>query len=491
MSIRRRVLIGGAATLAVGGASLGWFLAAAPQHEALEVQVEDTAEVLYPPDLLAGLDGTRFHEPTTVAVFTHRGGQAALTDDRALNDAVLEHARQERTDWLSADEQRWADGLFVLAVDPEGRLVGTYFGDDREVGEGAQLAIQDAAKPDFQAGRWTEGSVAGVQAAADRIGAPVIRQTGGAVVAALASLLTLAGAGTWVGVGLHRVNRCRRHREVGDAAMAAVVRDHDLTRLHATVLPESSRYGGLMLQRHDDYTRGFREMVELGDEVRAFAERDLDSRRAVQRHAAYEQRATSLDHLDDVIADTAAFLNRDSGWAAAWDRQVAPVRADLEGVDGLVERDLRAKLRGLPEVQQLRALASAGLVDLDRLRGDLDRQAISPDDALDRLRATRDSLSAQLDALAAATAREFGTSESERTTMRDAMHEQRRARPHEPTILATADPTWLWFGTGMFRSGLSTGTSQVEQSRSSSSTGATSGYSGGGSFSGAGSSSRF
>jgi hypothetical protein len=491
MSIRRRVLLGGTAALAVGGASLGWFLAAAPEHTATDVQVEDAADILFEPDLLAAIEDTRFHDPTTVAVYTTLGGEAALTDDRALNDAVLEYARDERTDWLSGDGQTWADGLFIFAVDPEGRLVGTYFGEDREVGEGAQLDIQGAAKDDFRAGRWTEGSVAGVRAAADRMGAPVIRQTGGTVVAVLASLLTLAGAGTYVGVGMHRVRRCRRDREAGDAAMAGVVADHEVTRLHATVLPEGSRYGGLMLRRHDDYTRGFREMVELGDEVRAIPERELDTRRAVERHTAYAQKATSLDRLDDVIADTAAFLNRDSRWVEAWERQVSPVRADLEGVETVLTKDLPKQLRGLPEAQRLRELASAELVELDRLRGALEGAEITPDDALDRLRASRDSLSARLDELAAAVSREFGDDESERTTMRKAMSSQRGRRPVEPTILATADPSWMWFSTGAFRSGLSTGTSEVEKARSSATSGSTSGYSSGGSFSGAGSSSRF
>lgn len=492
MSIRQRVLVGGAATLAVGGAGLGWFLASAPEHTATEVQVEDTADILYEPDLLAAVDDIRFHEPTTVAVFTHRGGEQALTDDRALNDAVLEHARQERTDWLSEDEQEWADGLFIFAVDPEGRLVGTYFGDDREVSEDAQLDIQDAAKDDLRAGRWTDGVVTGVEAAADRMGAPVIRQAGGMVAAVVAFLVTLAGAGTYIGVGLHRASRSRRSRSAGDAAMASVVRDYEATQLHAALIPPESRYGGLMLRRYDEYTRGFREMVELGDEARSIPERDHDTREAVERLAAYEEKATSLDHLDDVIADTAALLTLDSRWAEAWDRQVAPVRADLERVPSLLEKDLPSKLRGLPEAQRLRELASTELVELDRLRLGLANREVAPDDALDRLRTTRDRLSGRLDELAGAVARDYGKNKDERTMMEKAMRSQRKRRRTEPTILATADPAWVWFSLGSFRSGLSTGTSEVDQSRSSASSGgSTSGYSGGGSFSGAGSSSRF
>ncbi|MFK5646777.1 DUF5129 domain-containing protein [Ornithinimicrobium sp. LYQ121] len=490
MSIRQRVLVGGAATLGVVGASVGWFLVGAPEHAATEVQVEDTAQILFQPDLLAGIEDVRFHEPTTVAVFSHRGGQQALTDDLALNDAVLEHARENRTDWLSEDEQKWADGLFVFAVDPEGRLVGTYFGEDRKVGEDAQLAIQDAAKDDFRAGRWTEGSVAGVEAAADRMNAPLIRRPGGMVAAGAASLVTLAGAGTFLGIGMHRARKSRRSRSAGDTAMASVVRDYEVTELHARLIPEDSRYGGLMLRRYDDYTRGFRELTDLGNEARGIREKDYDTPEVVERLAAYEEKATSLDNLDDVIADTAAFLNRDHTWVEAWNRQVDPVREDLEGVEPLLEKELPEEMRGLREAQKLREFASEALAGLDRLRGDLEHRRVVPDDALDHLRTTRDRLSERLDALAGAVAREFGEDEDERETMEKAMRAQRERRISEPTIIATAYPTWMWFGSSSFVSGWSTGKSEVEQSRSSSS-GGSSGYSGGGSFSGAGSSSRF
>lgn len=495
MSIRQRVLVGGAATLGVVGTSLGWFVAAAPDHGATEVQVEDTADVLYQPDLLAGIEDVRFYEPTTVAVFTHRGGPEALTNDLALNIAVLEHARESRTDWLSANEQKWADGLYIFAVDPEGRLVGTYFGEDRKVSQDAQLEIQDAAKDDFRAGRWTEGSIAGVEAAADRMNAPVIRRTGGVIAAGAASLATMAGAGIYLGVGKRRVRKSRRSRATGDTAMASVVRDYEVTELHARLIPEDSRYGGLMLSRYDDYSTGFRELTELGNQVRGIPKKDYDTPDVREQLAAYEEKATSLDDLDDVIADTAALLNRDHTWVEAWQRQVAPVREDLEGVDKLLKEDLPAEMRGLEEASALRTFASEALVDLDRLRDDLEHETISPDDALDQLRTTRDQLSEHLDALAGAVASTFGDDAGERKTMQQAMRTQRNRRAFEPTIIATADPAWTWFGVSSFRSGWTSGKSEVEQSRASSSSSggsSSSGYGGGGgSFSGAGSSSRF
>ena len=237
MSIRTRALVGAVASLGVVGTSVGWYAAAAPEHAASGLQVDDTAGVLHEPTLREALDGIRFHEPTDVAVFTHRGGEEARTDDLALNDAVLAHARESRTEWLSEDEQKWADDLYVFAVDPQGRLVGTYFGENRKVDQETQTQIQEATYDDLRAGQWTAGAVTGIEEAAARMNSPFIRTGGGAAVAGGASLATLLGAGGYLAVGVHRARRSRAARAEGDRRMASVVRDYELTELHARLIP--------------------------------------------------------------------------------------------------------------------------------------------------------------------------------------------------------------------------------------------------------------
>lgn len=266
----------------------------------------------------------------------------------------------------------------------------------------------------------------------------------------------------------------------------------DVTELHARLIPEGSTYGGLMLRRYDDYVAGFRELTELGNRARAIDERDYDDKASLEVLEAYRDKGRSLAHLHTVIADTAAFLNRDRSWREAWERQVAPVREDLEEVSPLFSGVLANEVRGLPEVAALREFASEELVGLDQLRGDLEEDTVTPDEALDRLRTTRDQLSTHLDALAAAVARASGRTPSERNTMRDSMKGQRSRTRLEPTILSVIDPTWTFYRVSSFRSGYTAGTAAVAQSRSASSSGgSTSGYSSGGSFSGSGSSSRF
>ncbi|WP_162802836.1 DUF5129 domain-containing protein [Ornithinimicrobium avium] len=488
MSVRQRVVLGTLATLGVAGGSVGWYAASAPDQTATGLEVVDTADVLYEPDLQAAVQDLRFHEPTEVAVYTHRGGADALTNDHALNNAVRDYAL-EQGDWVSADGQKFADGLFLFAVDPEGRLVGTYFGEDRKVSTDSQQKIQEAAKPDFRAGQWTAGTVAGIEEAASRINAPAVRRGGGVVGLSVASLATLFGAGGWVGVGAVRAGRSRRARADGDRRMAEVVADYEVTELHARLIPEGSRYGGLMLRRYDEYRSGFRELTDLGNQARAVDEKDYDRKETLRVLTAYRDKAVAMDELDDVIADTAAFLNHDRAWLEAWQRQVEPIRTDLDQVEEMLA-ELPKELRGLPEAQEVRTYASGVRTELDRLRGALEDRSVSPDDALDRLRTTRDDLGGRLYALGRTVAQEFGEDAAEQQAMERAMSEQRSQRRSEPTIISYSYPAWTWFDVGSFRTGFSSGRSDVEASRSSGG-GSTSGYSGGGSFSGAGSSSRF
>ncbi|WP_114905591.1 DUF5129 domain-containing protein [Ornithinimicrobium murale] len=490
MSVRQRALIGGLASLGVVGASVGLFVSQAPDHPGAELQVEDTAAILYAPEVESAVAEMSFHEPTTVAVFTHRGGSEALTDDYALNNATLEFARTMRTDWLSDNEQQWADDLFILGVDPEGRLVGTYFGENRAVNEDTQADIQEATKDDFRRGRWTEGSIAGIEAAAERMNQPVARSGGGIAAGTGLSVATLAGSGAYLFVGTRRRNKSRAARAAGDEAMANVVRDYEDTQVHANLIPEQSRYGGAMLGRYEEYTQSFRELTELGNQARGIPESRYDSTEALKTLTTYQEAGEELDQLDDVIADSAALLNLDRAWPQAWERQVSSLRDDLEGVDSLLASTLDEEVRGLDEAQPLREFASQALADLDQLRGGLESGSTHPDDALDALRTMRDDLSGHLDTLAGAVARAYGEDESERETMRDAMRDGRVRS--EPTILSTTDHAWTWITINSFNTGYHSGTEQVQSARSSASSGgSTSGYSSGGSFSGAGSSSRF
>jgi hypothetical protein len=129
--------------------------------------VEDRAGVLDRNTLVPAITAIEFHEPTKVAVYTYNGSSG---DN--LNEEVPRFARAEHPDWISPDGQKWADGLFIFALDPVGRHVGTYMGEDRKVSLGQRDDIQEASKDLLRDAQWTEGTIAGVRRGAELINQP-------------------------------------------------------------------------------------------------------------------------------------------------------------------------------------------------------------------------------------------------------------------------------------------------------------------------------
>lgn len=498
MSVRQRFIVGGAAALAVVGGSVGLYAATGPSHEVTAIYLEDTVGVIYEPDLIAGIEDIRFYEPTTVAILTYNVEVGQRTNDLALNDAVLEYARTQRPDWISDNGQAWADDLFIFAVDPDGRFVGTYFGDNRGLGLDQQMAIQDEVRSDLRVRQWTRAAVGATEAAASRMNQPAARSGFGIGTGLLASAGTLAGAGTYIGVGVSRDRRSRRLRQEGDRSFANVVGDYEETHVHAQLIPQESRYGGEMLKKFHQYTEGFADLTDWGNRARSIPEQHYDSKESVETLTGYRDRAVALDLLDDVIADTAALLNLDRAWPEAWEREVGELRTELEGVGSMLESTLPDTARGLPEVQDLRQFADTAARELNELAGGLDQRRVSPDDALDRAAALRSEFSGALDRLARAVAATYPT-QSERATMEDRMTVRQRQQGR-PTILSTTNPGLVWITLNSFSNNYRVGHQRVESARaaassssSSSGGGSSAGYSSssGGSFGGSGSSSRF
>ena len=89
----------------------------------VDVVVEDRAGVLDRNTLLPAVRGIDFYQPTKVAVYTYNGTAA---DN--LNEEVLRFARAEHPEWISADGQKWADGLVHLRPGPGGSPCGDVSG---------------------------------------------------------------------------------------------------------------------------------------------------------------------------------------------------------------------------------------------------------------------------------------------------------------------------------------------------------------------------
>lgn len=472
------------ALLLLGGAP------AAQAATATDIVVEDTAGTLDLDTLLPAIAKIDFHEPTKVAIYTRSG----RSSDN-LNEEVLRFARERHPEWLSADRQKWADSLFLFALDPAGRQVGTYFGEDRKVSPAQRDEIQEATKDLLREAQWTDGTVAGVQRAARVMNrpwyeSPKLYAWGGGI-------LAVGGIGAGSTLYVRRTYRKRSETalEKGNASFADVSMDLEVTELNAKTIDDNSRYGNLVLEKYRGFSSDYTKLVQMSNEANALGAKAHSQKRTALLLERYAADATALDAMDDVIADTSMLLNKGSGWAAAWDRQLAPLREDLADLEGFLDR--KESVPGSASAAALLGFKSTTASEIERWGADLASGAIDPEDGLDKIAAARAQLTVLLKAHSETVIAKYAKNSQETNLMREAMRtpEARggRTSSHHSILGAVYAPNRFWSVVGL-STGYREGQSSVRQSRtaSSSSSGGSTGYgSSGGSFSGSGSSSRF
>lgn len=454
-----------------------------------DVVVEDTAGVLDLNTLLPAIHTIDFHEPTKVAIYT-RNGKA--TDN--LNEEVLRFARSEHPEWLSDDSQKWADSLFIFALDPTGRQVGTYMGEDRKVSLEQREDIQGATSELFRDAQWTDGTIIGVERAAALMNRPWYKSP---VLWGISSIVGFAGAATVGGklyMRRHYASRSRKFLAEGNSSYASVTMDLEVTELNARTIPDSSRYGHMVLEKYREFLVKYGELTPLSAKANGLTDKEKQRKENAKMLEGFAADAAHLDGLDDVIADTNMLLNMGSGWPEAWDRQLAPLIEDLEDINQLLESKDSAP--DSPTALGLSRFASLTAKDIESWGAQLAGKTLTPEDALDRIRDTRKELTGLLRDHSETVIAHYAKDKAEATLMRDAMRTpsaRGTRRSSNTSILGTVYPANQFWSVVGFNSGFESGKSSVEESRNpSSSTGSSTGYgSSGGSFSGSGSSSRF
>lgn len=454
----------------------------------VEIVVEDGAGVLDRNRLIPAVEAVDFHEPTRVAVFTYRGSAEAN-----LNEEVLRFARAEHPEWISADGQKWADGLFIFALDPVGRHVGTYMGEDRKVSLEQREDIQNASKDLLRDAQWTDGTIAGIRRGAELINQPWYRSTAFLVTIWSTVAAAVVGAATWLIVRWRTRVDSRRELARGDASYANVSLDLQVTELNAGTIPESSRYGSTVLEKHRTFLAKYNAATELSNRAHALTPRAMSRRPNLKLIRDFADASAELDALDDVIADTNALLNRGSAWASAWDRQLAPFRSDLAALEQMLSK--RHAEGDSATAAALRSFREQSHREIERWSAELAEGTITPEAALDRLRDARTHLTELLKNHADTVITGFATNEREAKLMRKEMESAQAGtkanhnRTYEPSILGTVYPSYYFFSVPAFNTGFSTGVGSVSTARGG---GSTTGYgASGGSFSGSGSSSNF
>ena len=467
---------------------LGVAPAATASAPPTDIVVEDAAGILYLPQLMPAVQGTKFHEPTKVAIVTIAG----QTGTDQLNSDVLALARDKHPEWLSEDKQKWADGLFIFAVDPMARKVGTYMGEDRKVSLAKQEAIQESTKDLFREAQWTDGTIAGVEKAAKLMNQPWYQSAGFIIFTCVTGGIAALGFGTRAVIRSNNRKKAAANLKRGDAGFASVSLDLPVTELNAKTIPQQSTYGALVLEKYRNFSTLYNEANELNQQSHAFSKKDLSKAANVQVTAKYADLSEELDRLDDVIADTNTLLNKYQGWGAAWDRQTEALADDMARLPELLAKP---EAQGQPSTAALASFQALRTQGLQRLSADVQAGVITPDAALDELRNIHVELTNLLQQHSEAMINLYAKTSSERTSMQQAMDRSRRddidRRP--ATILGSVSGWNMFYPVHAFNTGYISGQSAVNSSRSSASSGGSStGYgSSGGSFSGSGSSSSF
>lgn len=495
-----------------------------PSHEGHHptVEVRDEAGVLQADPLIKEIRKLTFHKKIHVAVLTVTG-----TDIDNLNDEVLKYAQKHSdTDvpWISpSSPDYWNNGLMILAVAPDGREVGCYFGEDVKVPLESQADIQNAAKDQYRDADWQGGTVSMAKEAADIIGNPNYEnKTLSQVVRGIFVVLGVA----WLCYGLWRGFAARRRAREALGHYSQVTHDYATTELYASAIPEDEPHGAQVMERYRWFRNEYEKTARDWKAFEGVSGAKWFAMKTLRRAKSLKERFAALDSLDNVIANTATFLSMSPGWEQVWANEQGPVLEDLGSLDALCAkidhadvaltteetkgwvRTQHQKLSKLSyELETGQTKPSAALDELDRIAEQtkvratrLARQAIDADTssyAAQRRQRFNDSLSSTRRASYSGSWFYGGRSGSYRP------HSTIRLNPSSPALFAVDSSEGSFGGSGSSSSfdsisdlvvGYSSASSYVPASSGSGSSSGSSfssgGYSGS-SFSGAGSSSSF
>ena len=367
------------------------------------VEVHDEAGILQTEPLIEEIQAMRFRDNVHVAVLTVPGW-----DVDNLNDSVLEYARSHagNTDvpWISTSNSNyWSDGLVILAVAPEARKVGCYFGEDVAVPLEQQAAIQDAAKNQYRQADWYGGTVSMAAKTADVIGRPGGGDVGMTYI--LPGILALVGL-AWLSYYLWRGFTARRRAREALRHYSQVTHDYETTELLAGTIPEDEPHGAQVMARYrwfrSEYEKVTRSWQDFGNPYRA----QWFSMPVLGRATELEKRSELLDSLDDVIANTATFLSLSPGWDRVWSNEQGPVLEDLQSLRRLcheIDSSAVANRGAIPErSKQERDWVRSRKQRLDDMTSSLEDGSLQPSAALDEL----DEIASETKTKAARLARE-------------------------------------------------------------------------------------
>ena len=297
------------------------------------VEVYDKAHILSSDTVAEKIQEIGFRQDVHVVVVSVPGYMIGN-----LNAEVLRYARTHQDaprPWInSSNSNYWSDGIIILAVAPDSRKVGCYFGQDTRLPVSQQASIQSAAKKAFNDHKWDDGILAMAKKTADLLGRP-----------AEGSWLTtfiIPAPASMIGIWALRnyLRRGLRARAVGKELTESYSRvslgDEDV-ELNMRIIPENEPYGARVRMWYRWYCQ---EYASITRDLQAFGRPrgpQWFAWRMLKRVSRLKKRAVMLESLGATISNTVSILNMSSTWEKAWENEQGRVQEDLQALRSLCD----------------------------------------------------------------------------------------------------------------------------------------------------------
>ena len=351
------------------------------------VEVYDKAHILSSDTVAEKIQEIGFRQDVHVVVVSVPGYMIGN-----LNAEVLRYARTHQDaprPWISSSNSNyWSDGVVILAVAPDSRKVGCYFGKDVRLPLSQQASIQSAAKKAFNDHKWDDGILAMAKKTADLLGRP-----------AEGSWLTtfiIPAPASMIGIWALRkyLRRGLRARAVGKELTESYSRvslgDEDV-ELNIRTIPENEPYGARVRMWYRWYRQ---EYASITRDLQTFGRPrgpQWFAWRMLKRVSKMKKRAVMLESLGATISNTASILDMSSTWEKAWEKEQGRVQEDLQALRSLC--DTISASRDVPlGVKKERKWIKEQRSRLGDIEIALASGRMRPSDALDELERTAQSV---------------------------------------------------------------------------------------------------
>lgn len=342
----------------------------------VSVHVYDEAAILNDRQLVATISQLHFVRPVKISILT-----LPSLDGESLNYRTLEYGRTAALEeaWISPENPRfWADQTVILALAPQERNVGTYFGEDLAIDVNTQLAIQESMKDDLRNFEFDQAFYKGAQAVAAEIDTSLANSALGWGVSGFASACGLY----WFVQRFSYRARSRRLLQEARTNYAQVSNDFEATSIDAGILDLTDIHGRRVYERYEQYLSDYHELTRLFQDFGSLGFIDSLFPEGTKNVTILRDKAVALNAVDDGISNTAAFLSMSSRWPEVWRNETGPLFEDIDALEQLI-----SDTRGVPE--GLRSSARADALKarhrLWAMPAELEARTLSPSDALSEL----------------------------------------------------------------------------------------------------------